>query len=422
MPKGEALRSIERLPDRFKGNSVPPTTARFRLRVGRTVRDIVVGRDGCRVERPDGKPDTEICTDSVTWAEIDSGALSGIEAFTQRRLVVRGSIENALRFEPLFDRPAGGGLRYDLDEVRVGSINWSVLSAGDAGAETLLLLHGLGGTKASWLTVVPQLARRYRVLALDFPGSGASSKPRGKYNAPWFGDRVCDLMDELGIDDALIAGNSMGGRVTQEMGMAHADRVRAIACLCPATAFSRRPGLAIVRLLRPELGMLVGRLPRERLRNDLRQLFADPTRIDDAWYEAAIDDFLELWRSPRARLAFFSAARNIYLDEPYGENGFWSRLGSMQTPALYIFGTRDVLISARFGHKIRRVLPSATVRIWSDCGHVPQLEWPDRTADEILAFFSRQKATHARVARIARKQTPKVTASKGEQPGVGEVV
>ncbi|MBW3574454.1 MAG: alpha/beta fold hydrolase, partial [Actinobacteria bacterium] len=51
--------------------------------------------------------------------------------------------------------------------------------AGDAGAPPLLLIHGLGATKASWLTVAPALARRYRVIALDLPGFGASSKPNG---------------------------------------------------------------------------------------------------------------------------------------------------------------------------------------------------------------------------------------------------
>ena len=185
--------------------------------------------------------------------------------------------------------------------------------------------------------------------------------------------------------------------------MTAGDRVSALACLCPATAFSYRPGIGFIRLLRPELGVAIGRLPRARLMRDLRMLFADASRIDDAWFEAAIDDFRNVWRSPMARLAFFSAARNIYLDEPYGENGFWGRLSRMEPRALYIFGTRDPLITARFGSKVRKSLPRATVKVWSDCGHVPQLEWPDETAAEMTSFFAEAMARRPTTQSLSRK-------------------
>lgn len=182
-----------------------------------------------------------------------------------------------------------------------------------------------------------------------------------------------------------------------EMAMLDPEHVDGIACLCPATAFTKRPLLQVARLARAELGIMVSRLPRAGLRDGLRQLFTDPSRLEDVWYDAAIDDFLEVWKSPRARLAFFSAARNIYLEEPYGENGFWSRLSQMETPALYIFGRQDVLITARFASQVKSTLPSADVRVWTDCGHVPQLEWPDRTADALTDFFSTATA-RSRVA------------------------
>lgn len=398
------LTSLLSLTDRYRPDSFT-APARFRLNVGRIKRDVLVTGKGCVVERPRGEPDAVICTDPDTWAEMYAGRSSGIEAFIDRRLVVRGSIEVALRFEPLFERPAAGGLRYEMDVVRANGIDWSMISAGSKEAPPLLLLHGLGGTKASWLTVLPQLARRFRVHALDFPGFGASSKPRAVYSAAWFAERTLELMDEMGYDDACIAGNSMGGRVAQEIAMVAGARVRGLACLCPATAFSYRPGIGFIRLLRPELGVAIGRLPRTRLMRDLRMLFADPSRIDDAWFEAAIDDFRNVWRSPMARLAFFSAARNIYLDEPYGENGFWGRLSRMESPALYIFGTRDPLITARFGSKVRKALPRASVKVWSDCGHVPQLEWPDETAEEIATFFAGSNARRPTTRSITRKVT-----------------
>jgi pimeloyl-ACP methyl ester carboxylesterase len=394
---GNAISSlIEQLPGRFIGAPAHLPLTRYRLRAGRTVRAVVVDGDKCTVERNDGRADAEIVTDPETWRAVDGGRLSGIEAFAERRLHVRGSIELALEFEPLFERPASGGLRYSVECFDAGgSMSMSALVAGDEGAEPLILLHGLGATKASWLTVIGALARSHRVVAVDLPGFGASSKPIGTYDARFFADHVVGLLDRLGYERALFAGNSMGGRIAMELAMSHPQRVAAIACLCPAAAFSYQPALWLARMIRPEVGLLFGRLPRGRMRRDLRRLFADPDRIDEPWYEAAIDDFLRTWKSPRARLAFSSALRHLYLDRPDGETGFWTRLAEMVCPALYIYGERDVLITHRFGRKVSRVLPGAKVVVWPDCGHAPQLELPERTAAEMIGFFAASERRRA---------------------------
>jgi pimeloyl-ACP methyl ester carboxylesterase len=302
---------------------------------------------------------------------------------------VRGSIEKSLQFEPLFERPDAGGLRYSLERISSGRTTISALVAGRDDAEPLVLIHGLGATKSSWLPIVPDLARRFRVIAIDVPGFGASSKPIGPYNAPWFSDRILEFLDTMGIERAYLAGNSMGGRISIEMAMRSPARVAGIACLCPAAAFSKRPLLWMARIARPEFGVLAARLPRERVRAGLKDLFASPRRVEESWYDAAIDDFLQVWRSPRARMAFFAALRNIYLDEPYGDSGFWARLAELQPPALFLYGSRDVLITARFAHRVRLAVPAAQVEVWKDCGHVPQIEHPERTASTLLDFYAR---------------------------------
>ena len=382
---------MEELPSRFLGRS-NGLNARFRLQVDDNVRDVIIENGTCRVETANGVPaDVEIHTDAKTWHEMDGGRISGIEAFAERKLSIRGSIEKSLQFEPQFDRPDAGAVRYRVETVRARNATISALVAGDKTAPPLVLIHGLGATKASWLTVVGGLAHSHRVIAIDLPGFGASSKPLGRYDAPWFAGYVSALIEELGYDRALVAGNSMGGRVAMELAMREPDMVDGIACLCPAAAFTYRPGLILARLMRPELGLLAGRLPRNRMREGLRNLFADANCIEEEWYEAAIDDFLDVWKSPRARIAFSRSLRNIYLDEPEGETGFWTRLAAMQTPALFIYGKHDHLITHRFGKKIRDTIPHAQFKVWADCGHVPQIEFPERTVQELTRFFATQK-------------------------------
>ena len=197
----------------------------------------------------------------ATWLRIDSGSITGLEAFAQRRLTIRGSIEKSLQFETMFDRATRAEPGYALERVSLGGVHISALTMGEPGAEPLVLLHGLGASKASWLPVVPQLAAHYRVIVPDLPGFGASSKPRGSYDAGFFSDHVFRLMDMLAVPSALVAGNSLGGRVAMEMAMAQPDRVHGIVCLCPAAAFSRRPFLRLVRIARPELGIMASRIP-----------------------------------------------------------------------------------------------------------------------------------------------------------------
>lgn len=387
MGDSPVVRSLETLPLRFRGTDAH-LSARFRVQVGRCVRDVVVAKGQCEVKKANGAlPDVEICTDPDTWFEIDQGRLSGIEAFSQHKLVVRGSIEKSLLFEPLFERPSAGALDHAVTQVGRRGGRMSALFAGDPNAEPLLMIHGLGGTKSSFLPIVPALARHYRVIALDLPGFGSSAKPRGRYDARWFSQRVFSFMDQLDIDRAFLAGNSMGGRISMEMAMMEPNRVRAIACLCPATAFTRRPGLRLVKLLRPELAFAAGRLPRGKVMDGLKQLFADPSRVEAEWFEAAVDDFLQIWKSPRARMAFSAAARHIYLEEPMGEKGFWMRLAAMSTPSLYVYGTHDVLISHHSSRRVRKALPHSNVVVWPDSGHVPQIEHPERTAALLQDFY-----------------------------------
>jgi pimeloyl-ACP methyl ester carboxylesterase len=253
----------------------------------------------------------------------------------------------------------------------------------------VLLIHGLGATKASFLDTAAALSEDYRVHAIDLPGFGSSSKPIGApYDAPFFARTVCELMDELEIERAHLVGNSMGGRVALEIGLARPDRVGAIALLCPAVAFVKRDYHPIVRLLRPELGVLPHRFRRETVAGQFWSLFADPDQVDPSMADVVCAEFRRIYASAGARLAFLASARNIYLDRPFGERGFYPRLRGLQPPAMFVWGTHDRLIPARFSHHVRRWLPTAEQIVLEDCGHVPQVERAEQTIGLLRRHFA----------------------------------
>ena len=72
-----------------------------------------------------------------------------------------------------------------------------------------------------------------------------------------------------------------------------------------------------------------------------------------------VDEFRRIYHSAGARYAFLSSARNIYLEAPFGRNGFYPRLAELEPPALFVWGSHDRLIPAGFGRHVREWLPSA---------------------------------------------------------------
>src|SRR5437764_3232707 len=159
------------------------------------------------------------------------------------------------RWRTPLGRPIWSPPLLHIGDVSVGRHRVSTLTMGQG--PDVLLLHGLGGTRASLLQSASALSANYRVHAPDLPGFGSSAKPAvGRYNARWFADIMVGLLDALDIEHAHVVGNSMGGRIAIEMGLQRPDRVGALGLLCPAVAWIRRGFHPIVRLLRPELGML----------------------------------------------------------------------------------------------------------------------------------------------------------------------
>lgn len=351
------------------------------------------------------KPDVTISTDADTWLRLRRGEFSGVEAFQRRLLAVRGNLDHAVAFEGMFRLPGGRPPLLHIHDVPVGRHRISTLTMGHG--PDVLLLHGLGGTRASLFETAASLSRSYRVHAPDLPGFGSSSKPRiGSFNARWFADAILGMMDELEIERAQIVGNSMGGRVAIEVGLKAPERVAALGLLCPAVAWLRRGFHPIVRLLRPEFGMLPHGIRRSTVAAQFWSIFHDRDAIDPAVGDLMVDEFRRIYQSAGARYAFLASARNIYLEAPFGRNGFYPRLSELRPPALFVWGSHDALVPAAFGRHVRKWLPHAEQLTLQSCGHVPQVERPEETSELLMRFFDRAQRAGTRGAplRVAKAE------------------
>lgn len=382
------------LPDRYLGAD-PGFDATWRIVLGDIGHtwEVRCTTHGARARKgaTSRRADVVIGTDADTWNALRSGALSGIEAFGRRQLYARGNLDLAIAFEGMFRLENGRRPLLRIHDVRLPGRRVSTLTMGSG--PDVLLIHGLGGAKSSFFDAAAALSRNYRVHVLDLPGFGSSSKPAtAPYTARWFAETVRDTMDTLGISRAHIAGNSMGGRVAIELGLRHPERVAGLALLCPAVAFVKRTYHPIVRALRPELGLLPHQFSRDKVTEHFWSLFADPDGIDPSVADVVVDEFQRIYASPGGRIAFLSSARNIYLDAPYGRNGFYGRLSKLQAPALFVWGSHDRVIPPAFARHVAQWLPTAEQIVIEGCGHVPQVERAEQTIGLLERFFARVDA------------------------------
>ncbi|HEX2086388.1 MAG TPA: alpha/beta fold hydrolase [Solirubrobacteraceae bacterium] len=398
MPGSAPLSHVEdafrTLPERYLG-AAPGFDATYQIRLGDVGHtwEVRCTTHGARVRKGATRrdPDVVIGTDSATWLRLRAGDLSGIEAFSRRELYARGNLDLAVGFEGLFRLPDDRPPLLRIHDVQAKGVKISTLTMGEG--PDVLLVHGLGGGKSSFFDTAAGLSHRYRVHALDLPGFGSSCKPaRASYSARYFADRVVEVMDALDIGRAHLVGNSMGGRVSIEVGLRHPNRVRGLALLCPAVAFIKRGYHPIVRLLRPEAGLLPHRFTRKMVESTFWSLFCDPDAIDPSMADIVVEEFQRIYGTAGARLAFLSAARNIYLDKPFGRGGFYPRLSELAAPSLFVWGTHDNLIPCGFKRHVERWLPRAEQIVLESCGHVPQVERPEHVIGLLERFFSRVDA------------------------------
>jgi len=333
-----------------------------------------------------------IASDPDTLLDVLEGRVAGVSAFLDGSLHLRGNIAQSLEIDDLLPPRSRHSETPECKRITAGGLATFYLEAGPKDAPAVVFFHGLGATCASLLPTFMALAREYHVYSVDLPGFGESDKPLRPLHAAYHAQWAVAFLDAVGIERAHLIGNSMGGRLALEVGLRSPQRVDRLVLLAPSLAWRRfRAGTRLVRLLRPELAALPLPVLHRFVVHSLRSMFARPDRISRGAANAAADEFVRVFATPRGRIAFFHAAREIYLEQPHGLKGFWSRLPTLEAPALFIFGDRDWLVPPGFVRYVRQALPSARCEVFEDCGHIPQFEHPDRTNERVRGFLTEKR-------------------------------
>jgi len=254
--------------------------------------------------------------------------------------------------------------RTEVIELSDGAKIATLLAGPQDAVETIVFLHGLGGTQSTWANVLGAFAETYRIAAVDLPGHGASDKlapDSTDYSIPGIATKIGELLEKLELAPAVLIGHSFGGATALQLALDRPKLVRALALVDSAALGSEISG------------ELLDRVESEPSRDEARrllELFFENRRFV---LDRGIDDMHAARTSPGADEAVKAIAGNAFSRQ--GQNlVLINRLDELEVPLLIVWGEFDRVIPSRHAVAAIAAQPTAWLEIMADVGHVPQVE------------------------------------------------
>lgn len=249
----------------------------------------------------------------------------------------------------------------DAAQVRTVDVDGMRIAYTESGSgHVALLVHGFSGDANNWLFNQEPLSRFCRVVALDLPGHGASSKAVADGSVGELARVVVSFMDKLQIDKAHLVGHSLGGAIAADIALASPSRVASLSLISPAGMGDEISGSILQDILDAERPKAVQKA--------LEPLFANPDLIT----RQMVDNVLKAKRLDGAAEALAAIATANFAGG-HQVRVFADRLRTLAVPVQIIWGADDRVIDAS---QAQRLEPPARVTILPGVGHMAHMEKP----------------------------------------------
>jgi len=249
--------------------------------------------------------------------------------------------------------------------------------------EPLVLIHGTSASLHTWDGWTQALKGQRRVIRMDLPGFGLTGPaPDGDYRMERYADFIVALMDQLGVRQAVLAGNSLGGGIAWHTAVRHPTRVTRLVLVdasgYPLQSTSVPLGfrLAQISWLQPLMRQL---LPRRMIESSVRNVYADPGKVTPELVDRYFD--LTLRAGNRESLT-----QRLKLRETDAQSA--GLIKTIQQPTLILWGAQDKLITEPSGQRFHQDIADSQYVVLEGLGHVPQEEDPARSVAPVLKFLT----------------------------------
>ena len=261
---------------------------------------------------------------------------------------------------------------------------------GPRDGQPILLLHGSNADLHTWELWAQDLKQTHRVIRFDQIGHGLTGPdPKHDYSRANFTSDVAEVLDALGLEKAIVAGNSMGGKHALSFAVAYPERVAGLVLVDGSGAplpedekpqedddDSGNIGFAIARM--PGVNLLAEQItPRSLVRQSLEQSVSNQSVVTPE----AVDRYWELLRYPGNRRATLKRFSTPY--DPLSE----AEIASVAAPTLILWGDEDRLIPVEAGQWLDRIMPNSELVVYEGIGHLPHEEAPQATIKAVRGWL-----------------------------------
>lgn len=245
----------------------------------------------------------------------------------------------------------------------------------------IILVHGTSASLHTWNGWAEVLSDHHRVIRFDMPGFGLTGPhPQSKYRIEDYAETLVKLMDAMGIDSAIVAGNSLGGYVAWSAAVLYPARLAKLV-LVDSSGYpfeSDSVPIAFRIFSSPILKFLFENImPRSVVKSSLENVYGNPDKIT----EDLVDRYFELSTREGNR----DALAKRFVETKAGQLA--DRISELTQETLIIWGEKDHFIPISNGHRFHREIPNSQYISFSDLGHVPHEEAPLATAQAVEKFL-----------------------------------
>ena len=238
---------------------------------------------------------------------------------------------------------------------------------------TLVLLHGLGASAERWLNVIPLFSKEYTVIVPDLIGFGSSDKPPVDYTPEYFVDFLERFFAQTKITRPNLVGSSLGGQIAANYTLSHADEIENLILVSPAGSMAQStPALDayIMAALYPNV---------QTAKNAFELMEGSGEPVS----QEIVTGFIERMQLPNAKLAFMSTVLGLKNSKPIA-----TKLGSIKTPTLIIWGSADPVIPIIHSDIFISSIQDCRFFKMDGCGHTPYVQDPHTFASKVLEFLN----------------------------------
>ncbi len=312
--------------------------------------------------------------------------------------IILGAILVLIVFAPLIipieeldTKPVSELADPDGQFINIGDLNVHYKQAG-TGSPAIILLHGFGASEFSWREVLDPLSSIGTVYAYDRPGFGLTERPmtgdwsgKNPYSTSGQVQMLLDFMNEKGIEESVLLGNSAGGTVATLFALEHPGRVNGLILVDSAWKDSDQGVLRVWQdwvLETPQasrLGPLLMRSIRDWGTEFISTAWHDPEKIPAGVIEG-YQKPLQAENWDKALFEILKAREPLDLD---------SRLEDLEIPVLVVSGDDDRIIPTEDSILLAGLIPGSELAILPACGHVPQEECPEEFLKVVEPFIQK---------------------------------